>query len=326
MGAGDALINQGAPDCRPVNEFAPRDLVHVGVGRAIAHHGELLQGVFEADDGRLHRGLITMPFPARHSVATFRPRNTAEIKTWPIGRSKAARAIALTFEHLGFVQYGGDLTIESNIPASHGYGSSTADVVAAIRAAAASAGAALSRATVSHLAVAAEGASDPAAYDGRAVLFAQREGVVIEHFVGEYPPFKVVGFRHPSDQLVDTLHLPPARYDAREIEQFRCLRGLAAQAIKRQNAGLLGRVATASSRISQRHLSKSRFDDMLRLTKEAGGYGLQVAHSGTLMGILFPAEEPGVTERTNAIADRLAHSGFEDVTVFAACANGASCS
>ncbi|WP_442869684.1 GHMP family kinase ATP-binding protein, partial [Bradyrhizobium sp. CCBAU 65884] len=38
------------------------------------------------------------------------------------------------FEHLGFVQYGGDLTNESNIPASHGYGSSTADVVAAIRA------------------------------------------------------------------------------------------------------------------------------------------------------------------------------------------------
>lgn len=323
MGAGDARTNEGARDSGPVNEFAPRCLLHVGVGRAIGHHGELLQGVFEADDGRLHRGLITMPFPARHSVATFRRRDTAEIKISPIGRTKAARAMALTFEHLGLVQYGGDLTIESNIPASHGYGSSTADVVAAIRAVAASAGAAFSRATVSHIAIAAEGASDPAAYDGRPVLFAQREGMVIEHFTDEYPRFMVVGFRHPSDQPVDTLHLPPARYDARELEQFRCLRGLAAQAIKQQNARLLGRVATASSRISQRHLSKSRFDDMLRLTAEVGGCGLQVAHSGTLMGILFPVEEPGVTERTNAVADRLSHSGFEHVTVFATYADEA---
>ncbi|WP_271591209.1 hypothetical protein [Bradyrhizobium sp. CCBAU 65884] len=133
----------------------------------------------------------------------------------------------------------------------------------------------------------------------------------------------VVGLRHPGDQPVDTLHLPPARYDAREIEQFWCLRGLAAQAIKQQNARLLRRVATASSRIGQRHLSKSPFDDMLRLTAKVGGCGLQVACSGPLMGTLFPVEEPGVTERTNAVADRLSHSGFEHVTVFATYADEA---
>ncbi|UGY16852.1 kinase [Bradyrhizobium septentrionale] len=303
-----------------------RGSTQVGVGRAIGHHGELLQGVFEGEDGRLHRGLITLPFPARHSVATFWPQSTEGIRTSPPGRSKAARAIALTFEHLGYDQFGGDLTIQSNIPAGHGYGSSTADVVAAIRAAAVSAGAALSRATVSRLAVAAEGASDPAAYDGQSVLYAQREGMVIELFADEYPDFMVVGFRHPNDQPVDTLQLPPARYDAREIEQFRCLRGLAAQAIMRQDARLLGRMATASSRINQRYLSKSHFEDLLHLTAQVGACGLQVAHSGSLMGILFPAEEADVTQRTAALAERLYCSGFEDIMVFAARGYGAACS
>lgn len=43
----------------------------IGVGHAIAHHGELLQGVFEGHDGRLHRGLLTLPYPLRTATATF---------------------------------------------------------------------------------------------------------------------------------------------------------------------------------------------------------------------------------------------------------------
>ncbi|MCK1326605.1 kinase [Bradyrhizobium sp. 156] len=323
---GAPLSERGGGDFNPVTDLGPRCVAHVGVGQAVGHHGELLQGVFEGEDERLHRGLITLPFPARHSVATFRPQNIEGIRTSPPGRNKAARAMALTFEYLGYFQFGGELTIQSNIPAGHGYGSSTADVVAAIRAAADSAGTALSPATVSRLAVAAEGASDPAAYDGRSVLFAQREGIVIEHLADEYPGLMVVGFRHPNDQPVDTLELLPARYDAREIEQFRCLRGLAAEAMKRQDARLLGRMATASSRISQRRLSKSHFEDVLRLTAEVGACGLQVAHSGTLMGILFPTGEIGATQRTTELADRLCDSGFEDIIVFAARCDGVICS
>ncbi len=36
-----------------------------GVGYSIAHHGELLQGVFDDGAGRLRRALVTMPLPGR---------------------------------------------------------------------------------------------------------------------------------------------------------------------------------------------------------------------------------------------------------------------
>ena len=41
----------------------PKHALQVATAEAIAHHGELLQGVFEGSDGRLHRGLLTLPFP-----------------------------------------------------------------------------------------------------------------------------------------------------------------------------------------------------------------------------------------------------------------------
>jgi uncharacterized protein involved in propanediol utilization len=291
--------------------------LQVGIGRAMAHHGELLQGVFEGADGKLHRGLITLPLAAQQSTVTFWPGGKGGIRIRPADRRKAARAATLTLELLGFANVGGDLTIESDILVGHGYGSSTADVMAAIRAAAAAAGATLRRSTVCRVAVEAEGASDAIAYGDQAVLFAHREGRILEHFGGEYPPLLVVGFRTGGARPIDTLSLPRARYDGQEIEQFRVLRGLAYRAVRQQDPRLIGRVATASARISQHHLAKPRFEVVTELAETHGACGVQVAHSGTLMGVLFDADERGIAARAAVLAGTLGQAGFRGIRMFA---------
>jgi uncharacterized protein involved in propanediol utilization len=298
--------------------------LQVGVGRAMAHHGELLQGVFEGEDGRLHRALITLPLAAKQSMVTFWPSTQGGIRTRPEHRRKSARAAALTLEHLGIPSAGGDLTIESDIPVGHGFGSSTADVIAAIRATAAATGVTLRRSTVCRLAVEAEGASDAIAYGDQVVLFAHREGRIMEHLGGEYPPLLVVGFRSARARPIDTLSLPRARYDQEEIEQFRTLRGLAWRAVRQQDPRLIGRVATASARISQRRLANPRLEAVLDLAAAHGACGVQVAHSGTLMGVLFDADENGVATRTTALAGSLRRAGFRGIVRFAVNADGAS--
>ena len=100
---------------------------------AIAHHGELVQGVFVGDDGRLHRGLVTLPYPRLPSTATFVPTLAAGVTVQPALKTKAAIAARYALKHIG-APPGGDLKVESTIPVGHGYGSSTADVIAAIRA------------------------------------------------------------------------------------------------------------------------------------------------------------------------------------------------
>lgn len=163
-----------------------------GVGTAIAHHGELLQGVFEDDHGRLHRGLVTLPLPRWISRATLVISGSREITTRPQGKAKAAAAARQALDHLK-VAKGGNLVIESTTPEGHGYGSSTADVVATSRAVAAAYDVQFMPSRIGLLAVAAEKASDAVAFDANAVLFAQREDTVLEDFGGSLPPLLLVG-------------------------------------------------------------------------------------------------------------------------------------
>ncbi|MEV7041658.1 kinase [Amycolatopsis sp. NPDC051061] len=275
-----------------------------GSFRVDAHHGEILQGVFVAG-GRLRRGLVTLPCPLYSTRATFLPTEDSGTTVRPAWRTKARRAADLTLARLGHPIPGGLLDITSDIPLCRGFGSSTADVTSAIGAVLAATGRRLSPAEVGALAVEAETASDSLMYGGRAVVFAHREGEPIED-LGELMPLSVLGFgTSPGGRGVDTLELPPARYTSWEIEAFRPLRGLLRRAVRDGDAGLLGRVATASTLLNQRHLPIPVLDDVLAVARAAGAAGVQVAHSGDVAGLIFDATDAETPARLEFAATRL---------------------
>ncbi|WP_406871952.1 kinase [Aminobacter sp. P9b] len=284
-------------------------------GCAFGHHGELLQGVFEDDRGRLHRGLVTLPIDSLRSTAWIVLDESGDLGVEPPSREKALRAAQLALAHLGYPSLGGRLKIESDIPVGHGYGSSTADVVASVRAVAAALGARLLPSTSSRLAVAAEVASDAIAFESEALLFAQREGVVLEHFGGSLPPFVLVGFKGDTTAGIDTLELVPARYSREEIQLFRVLRGMVARSVRYQDAQLLGQAATMSARISQRHLPKPYFDVVVDIAAHYQAYGIQVAHSGSLFGLMLDAQSAS-RESIHTIIAALGDRGFQDIGIF----------
>jgi uncharacterized protein involved in propanediol utilization len=107
---------------------------------------------------------------------------------------------------------------------------------------------------------------------------------------------RVLGFNTEDGRGVETLALPPIPYSAWEAEAFRPILGLLRRAVEQQDPVLLGRVATASTVITQRHRPKKAMPELLRLAGEVGALGVQVAHSGTVAGLLF-APGAGAAER-----------------------------
>ncbi|MGN6146259.1 MAG: GHMP family kinase ATP-binding protein [Mesorhizobium sp.] len=307
--------------CNLVRQDEPQQLS--GAATAIAHHGELVQGVFHDDDGQLHRGLVTLPLTKLRSSATFTRTESSALTTDPASKSKAAAAARLALKHLGG-NLGGILSIRSAIAAGHGYGSSTADVVAAIRAVAAAHDVHLTPTRIAMLAVAAEQASDAIAFDDQAVLFAQREGRVLENFDGSLPPLLVVGFKANGGLPIDTLRLPPARYNSAEIQQFQVVRALVSRAVRYQDPYCAGRAATVSAQISQRHLPKQDFDRVIEIAWETGACGVQVAHSGSLIGVLFDLAGTNVQRLAERAAAAAQQAGFSDVQFYKINDEGAS--
>ncbi|WP_224250219.1 GHMP family kinase ATP-binding protein [Hyalangium gracile] len=282
-----------------------------GQGEAIGHHGELLQGVFRDESGRLHRGLLSLACPSLHSEAIFHPTREGPLVVEPAWKSKALRAAELTLAWGGATPRGGRLEVRSNIPVGWGLGSSTSDVVATIRAVITTLKRPEDPALVARLAVEAETASDSTIFGDSALLFAQREGVVLQRFEGEVPEFEVVGFNvEPDGQGVDTLAHEPARYDEAEIEEFGRLRAQLEQALREGNRQLLARIATTSARISQRHLPKPHFDRLLAIMEAVDALGIQVAHSGTVVGFLFDPTRADRQARIEECQARIEELGF----------------
>jgi len=283
-----------------------------GIGYATAHHGELLQGVFEDGTGRLRRALVTMPLPGRGSRVVFHPSQSHWGVVGPPGLTKSRRAAIYALRE--FVGHpspakGGRVEITSNVPRGIGMGSSTSDVTATIKAVADYHGVSLSVEEIGRLAVLAEIASDSVMIDDRVVLFAHRDGVVLETFGHRLPPMVVVGCDTAPGQVVETLGLPPADYTDREAGEFQVLRGALRRAIALEDVALLGKVATASARINQRYLPKPGLEALIELGARHGAAGLQIAHSGTVAGLIFDPCRPRAG--LDACVLRIEQLGFE---------------
>lgn len=316
----DAVVCQEA--LSPRSDFR-RQTLKTGNGLALAHHGELLQGVFEETDGRLKRVLVSIPCGIFKSEARFIPNDSDVVEVEPAWKVKSCRAVALTLSSLGRHDCGGRLQIRSNIPVGWGLGSSTSDVTAAIRATANAVGERLSPHKIAALAVRAETACDSTMFGEQMVLFAQREGIVIEDFRSSLPKLEVLGFNTSSNgNGVDTIGFPAARYSWWEIEAFRPMVGLLRRAVHLRSPQLLGQVSSASATINQQYLPKPYFQDLKEISAEVGAVGLQVAHTGTIAGLLFDPADPLKERRIEQAQTLLTTIGIKHMWVFQTSGNG----
>ena len=286
-----------------------------GKGRSIAQHGELFQGQIEDENFQLRRCLMSLPCNAMYSEAAFIPDASGTFVVTPSYKSKVKRAAELTREHLKLPNLGGTIKVESTIPEAKGYGSSTADCIAAARSIADSVGHTWTEEQLAQLVVQAEVASDNFMFS-RAVLFAHREGVVLEDYAQNLPKLEVIGVDTSEDSYVDTLKHPPARYSWRQLQSFRTLTGALRRAIRLGDIRLLGRVATASAVINEDFLPKPRFREVMRTVENVNALGVAVAHSGTVLSVLFDPQDPELDRKSEQLSKGLRRLGVSDVRRF----------
>ena len=268
----------------------------VGIGSAGHHHGEILQGALRVA-AEVVPCLITMPVGGVGSRVRY---VAGEGRVWAAGsaealdvvpswKGKSARAAGLALAFVGAPAVG-RLEIECSVATGVGLGSSTCDVVAAIRAVSDAYGVELSAPAVARLAIEAEGAADPIMFDGEMVLFAQRRGRVLESFGSWAPPYAVLSIdTDPGGPGVDTLSLPVPRYTDADLAAFEHMVGKARQAFRARDSVVLAAIATESAALNQRFVPLRHFREIRDLAQEYHALGVQISHSGTVAGILFDA-------------------------------------
>ena len=242
----------------------------------------------------------------------------------PAWKTKAGRAAGLALAAIG-APVAGRLEIECSVATGVGLGSSTCDVVAAIRAVCGAHGVELDAGRVAGLAIEAEGAVDPIMFDGEMVLFAQRHGRVLESFGSWMPRYAVLSIDTDlGEGGIDTLSLPMPQYTDADLAAFENMVGRAREAFQQRDSVTLAAIATESATLNQRFVPMRKFWEIRDLAASYHALGVQISHSGTVAGILFDARSIGgsddplvedVTERVRSLGVRprgLFMSGAED--------------
>jgi uncharacterized protein involved in propanediol utilization len=289
--------------------------LRVGRGLSIAQYGELFQGQIEDDSNQARRCLISLPCTAMHSQVMFDPDRSGCLRVSPDHKHKARKAVEVTLAYLNVENIGGLISIECTIPEAKGCGSSTADCIAAAIATADAVGYRLREEELGKLVVAAEVASDNFMFHD-AVLFAHREGVVLENYARSLPKIQVLGFDTAINNHVNTLEHPPAEYSWRQRQSFNALIGAVRRAIRTNDIDLLGRVATVSACINQEFLPKPMFHEIQQIARHAGALGIAVAHSGTVLSILLDPDDPFLDVKVEQIRENLETLDISAVLLF----------
>jgi L-threonine kinase len=207
--------------------------------------------------------------------------------TAPADCPKSAASVEATLAYVGRQDLRAQVSIDNPIPRCKGMGSSSADVAAAIAAAGLAAGYKLPTSVVGKIALSLE-PTDGLMFPG-IVLFDHREGRIFEE-LGPPPPMEILALDFGG--TVDTVEFN--RIDRRDLWQSlttdtdKAL-DLVRLGIWRGDPRLVGRGSTISARANQQVLPKAQLNQVAEFAESIGALGVNVAHSGTVIGVLLDA-------------------------------------
>ena len=261
--------------------------------RAPGSCGELAQGML--DGGYF---LVSCPIDM-YSTATVALSPGSGRVDAPVDAPKSRQAVELTLAHFGTRDVDARLSLSSPLPRGKGMASSTADVSAAIAATATALGMEpdMPPTQIAQIALLIE-PSDGVMLPGIAILDHKRGSIA--KTLGAPPPMRVVVLDFGGG--VDTLAFNGVNRDA----TLKCLQpqlsealALIEQGVRNASAADIGAGATRSAVANQHLLYKPQLDAVLQLAHDVGAVGVNAAHSGTVLGLLF---EDDVALAENAVS------------------------
>ena len=269
------------------------------VARVPGSCGELAQGLIDGN-----HFLVSCPIDMYATASVEVSVGTGRICA-PPNAPKSHRAVELTLERLGRSDLDVRLTLTGLLPRRKGMASSTADVSASIAATAAAIGRsdAMPPQEIARLALMIE-PSDGLMLPGIS-LFDHRNGTVART-LGAAPSMRVVVLDFGGD--IDTIEfnsVDRAVTLQRLQPRFEEALALIFRGIEHGRPEDVAAGATLSSVANQEVLYKPHLDVIMRLADELGALGVNVAHSGTVTGMLFDDDSERTEEAVSYIRDRV---------------------
>ncbi|MDD3115583.1 MAG: GHMP kinase [Anaerovibrio sp.] len=216
--------------------------------------------------------------------------------------SKAAVALKTTVNYMGCDSFPLGLSLESQLPTGKGMAASTADIVAVIQAVSAAIDEELEPEEIAELAAGIE-PTDGIFYPG-IVQMNYMTGELIKSY-GNAPKMIIAMFDTGGEINTIEFHSEYHGHDDSPKELLDAID----QLDENFSAVQIAKVATLSAMANQRLVPKPQLEEIIDYAKSLGALGVNVAHSGTMMGVLFASDESmkKVLDAAKMIGEKFPH-------------------
>lgn len=250
-----------------------------GEGQCNGGFGELIQGMLPGD----RPFLVNLPLA---SISVARVRIGGGSSGIPDDCRKSAAVVRSALAAVG-KDSDFSLEISSQLPIGKGLSSSTADMIAAVRAVEDALDQRFEPDQIGRMLTDIE-PNDGLHFSGTSA-YLHTAGVLIER-TDWIPPFAILGIDTGGE--VDTLQFNANRrvWTDEQLERFKVRLDELLDALRRRDLQAIGAVATVSTRAWQAVYPKGHFDEITALAEETGAVGIVNAHSGTYLGLLYMSE------------------------------------
>lgn len=253
------------------------------IGVCPASCGELIQGKDERGEF-----LTSYCVPLYSEAAVSRAQKKYAISF----HVKAYKALIRLFQQFGEEEELSkiSLQISSNIPRGKGMSSSTADIGAVLGAGASYLGISIDADQATAIAASIE-PTDSIFYE-RLTLTDPVSGIRLQA-LGEMPKMKVLILEPPLEIETESMRKNPIyeQYKNEKIKSYKKILENLQEGIKQKDPKIVGKTATKSALLNQDLLCKPKLEQILEIAENLGAYGVNVAHSGSVIGILMDRNE-----------------------------------
>ncbi|GCF95196.1 hypothetical protein NRIC_30870 [Enterococcus florum] len=273
--------------------------------------GELLQGWVGDSQKLVSYGIDRF---SRVSVRTGEPSEKPN--------PKVSEAVKKTVQYLGISEEQlkhMTIFVQSDLPIAKGMASSTADIAAACQAVAAYFGKQLSRDEILAICLAIE-RTDSILFPSL-TLFEQKAGS-LQEISGWCPDFYVVVLE--PEETLETEAFHSQKTEAlffQQRERFCEVYRLYTEAIQERNIQKLGTAALQSALLNQEILPKPFFSEVVELSRTYRLLGVNVAHSGSVIGLMIDQQEQ-IPEVLKAVQTAPLRKWYTKVNVHQSCYQG----
>jgi L-threonine kinase len=267
----------------------------IGSAKAPGTCGELVEGTLDGKDF-----LITCPVDIWSEIKVEETEEDYQEKKF----SKTVSAVELAVLKFGNNKKYFKFERNSSLPLGKGMGSSTADISAAVQAVARALGKEATSDEIVEIALSIE-PSDALMYPG-IYLFDHKKGS-LKKSLGEPLPIDIVVI-DPGGEI-DTLSFNNKEMlkelNLKKEPRIKKAACYVMEGHKEKDPEKIGRGATISSFANQEILYKPQLEKINKLAEDVNALGVNIAHSGTVMGILLSPEISDKNEVAEYISKKI---------------------